>query len=148
MTGSVTPSSRFGGVRALERRLKGRSPTLEQNKEAVAAELMAMAFTNITDILTWDDAGNVTVKPSGEISEAACRAIKKVKATTRKTDDGEVSEVEIEVHDKISTLRVLAKASGLLDKPENQNNAPSLFGINLVGADVIDVDADEVDDDG
>ena len=68
MAGSVTPTSRFGGVRALENRLKGRSPTLEHSKEAVAGELMAMAFTNITDILTWDDAGNVKVKASSEIS--------------------------------------------------------------------------------
>ena len=122
------PVGRFGGVRMVQRRI-GRSETLYQNKEVVAAELLMVATSSITDIVNLDG----SLKPLDEIPEHALRAIKKITPTK----DG----VSIEMHDKVATLRVLAKASGLLDAEANQEK-PSIVGINMRGP-VLDVEAKE-----
>ena len=114
-----SPMGRFGGVRMVQRRV-GRSETLYQNKEMVAAELIALGTANITDIVNLDG----TIKPMEEIPDHALAAIKKI--TVR---EGNVS---IEMHDKVATLRVLAKASGMLDAEPHQEK-PSIIGINMKG---------------
>lgn len=149
MAGSPNPIKRFGGIRELERRLKGRSQVLEQNKEAVAAELMAMGFSNLHDVVSWDAEGNIQIKPTEEIDDAALRAIKRIKTSTRHDKEGgRTVTTEIELHDKVRVLQVLAKACGLLDKQEKAANAPSVVGIKMVGPDVVDADYEEVDPDG
>jgi hypothetical protein len=35
--------------------------------------------------------------------------------------------------DKVSVLRILAKAAGFLDNPEKENDKPSIVGINMRG---------------
>ena len=122
------PVGRFGGVRMVQRRV-GRSETLYANKEAVAAELLMLGTSNIMDIMNLDG----TIKPLDEIPPEALRAIKKITPTK----DG----VSIEMHDKVATLRVLAKAAGLLDMEANQEK-PSIVGINMRGP-VLDVEAKE-----
>jgi hypothetical protein len=99
------------------------------NKEAVAYALLSMANTKLTDIMTWDEHGNVTVKRSSDIPEHALHAIKNIKVRTDK--DG-VSTLEIELYDKVGVLRLLAKASGLLDNPDDGNEKPSVIDINVV----------------
>ena len=46
----IPPVGRFGGARLLQRRI-GRSETLAQNKEVVAAELIAIGTARINDII-------------------------------------------------------------------------------------------------
>lgn len=116
-----TPIGRFGGVRLTQRRVKT-SETLEQHKEAVAQELIALGTTSITEIMNLDG----TIKPLEEIPDYALRAIKKI----RPVADG---RVEIELHDKVSVLRVLAKAAGFLDSAEKDSDKPSIVGINMRG---------------
>jgi len=99
------------------------------NKEAVAYALLSMANTKLTDIMTWDENGNVTVKRSSDIPEHALNAIKNVRVRTDK--DG-VSTLEIELYDKVAVLRILAKASGLLDNPDDGSEKPSVIDINVV----------------
>lgn len=129
----IPPLTNWGGVRTVQRRLE-RSTTLAANKEAVAYGLLAMANTRITDIMSWDEKGNVTVKNSSAIPEHALNAIKNVKVRTDK--DG-ASTLEIELYDKVAVLRLLAKASGLLDNPDNEDR-PSVIGINVKAPEVID----------
>ena len=50
--------SGYGGVRTLQRNLE-KSTTLAANREAVAYSLLCMANTKITDVMEWDDKGNV-----------------------------------------------------------------------------------------
>jgi hypothetical protein len=111
----------------VQRRLE-RSSTIMANKEAVAYALLSMANTKLTDIMTWDEHGNVTVKRSSDIPEHALHAIKNIKVRTDK--DG-VSTLEIELYDKVGVLRLLAKASGLLDNPDDGNEKPSVIDINV-----------------
>lgn len=131
----------WGGTRSIERRLE-RSATLAGNKEAVSYALLCMANTKLTDILTWDASGNVTVKPSNQIPEHALMSIKNIKS---KVDRDGVATLEVELYDKVGVLRILAKASGLLDNPD-ESDKPSVIGINIKspprGGDIIDVAGD------
>ena len=45
--------------------------------------------------------------------------------------------LDIELYDKVGVLRLLAKASGLLDSPDD-NEKPSVLGINVLSPDVVD----------
>jgi hypothetical protein len=93
-----------------------------------------MANTKITDIMEWDDEGQVKVKASKDIPEHALQAIKSIKINK----DG---QLDIELYDKVGVLRLLAKASGLLDNPE-ESDKPSVIGINIKPPDVQDVEVD------
>ena len=116
----------WGGTRSIERRLE-RSATLAGNREAVAYALLCMANTKISDIMTWDEQGNVTVKAAHQIPEHALTAIKSIK---QKVDRDGNSTLEIELYDKVGVLRILAKASGLLDSPD-ESDKPSVIGITV-----------------
>lgn len=120
----------YGGVRQLQKNLE-RSTTIAANREAVAYSLLCMANTKLSDIMEWDEEGNVKVKASKDIPEAAMQAIKRIK-TNPKT-----GEVEIELWDKVQTLRLLAKASGLLDNPD-ESDKPSVIGINVKAPETFD----------
>tara|TARA_R110000803_G_scaffold166059_2_gene229423 strand:- start:838 stop:1254 length:417 start_codon:yes stop_codon:yes gene_type:complete len=121
--------SGYGGVRALQKKLE-RSTTLAANKEAVSYSLLCMANTKITDIMQWDDQGNISFKASNDISEQALQSIKSIKID-------KTGQMQIEMFDKVGVLRILAKASGLLDNPE-QSDKPSVIGINIKPPKVID----------
>jgi hypothetical protein len=93
-----------------------------------------MANTKITDIMEWDDEGKVKVKASKDIPDHALQAIKSIKVNK----DG---NLELELYDKVGVLRLLAKASGLLDNPD-ESDKPSVIGINIRPPDVQDVEVD------
>jgi hypothetical protein len=124
----------------VHQRLK-RSETLIQNREAVSYALLSMANTKLTDIMSWDDQGNIQVKPSDQIPEHALHAIKSIKVNERTDKNGEVQRtLDIELFDKVGVLRLLAKASGLLDN-NNDEERPSVIGINIQSPDIIDVES-------
>jgi hypothetical protein len=125
----------WGGIRSITKRLE-RSATIVENREAVAYTLLCMANTKITDIMEWDEAGNITVKSAKDIPEHALQAIKNIR---QKTDKDGNSTIEIEMFDKIGVLRILAKASGLLDAPD-ESDKPSVIGVNIRPPDIIDVE--------
>ena len=104
----IPPVTNWGGTRSIQRRLE-RSNTLIQNREAVSYALLCMANTKITDIMTWDEDGNVKVKAAHQIPEAALQSIKKVSVRTDK--DG--------------------NSYGLLDNPD-ENDKPSVIDVNVV----------------
>jgi len=123
----IPPLTNWGGVRSVQRRLE-RSNTIVANREAVAYALLCMANTKITDIMDWDEMGNVRVKRASDIPEHALQAIKNIRVRTDK--DGN-NTLEIELYDKVGVLRLLAKASGLLDNPD-ENEKPSVIDVNVV----------------
>lgn len=130
----------WGGVRSVHQRLK-RSETLIQNREAVSYALLSMANTKLTDIMSWDDQGNIQVKPSDQIPEHALHAIKSIKVNERTDKNGEIQRtLDIELFDKVGVLRLLAKASGLLDN-NNDEERPSVIGINVQAPEIIDVES-------
>lgn len=123
----------WGGIRSIQKRLE-RSATITENREAVAYSLLCMANTKITDIMEWDEDGKIQVKASKDIPEHALQAIKSIKVNK----DG---NLELELYDKVGVLRLLAKASGLLDNPD-ESDKPSVIGINIKPPDIQDVEVD------
>lgn len=119
----------WGGIRPLTKRL-GRNQIIERNRDGIATELLCIGVTKLTDFLTWDEDGRVKVKASRDIPEAAMKALKKIKVTTDK--DGN-NTLELELYDKVAALRVLSRAAGLLDTPEDDSDRPSVIGINMTG---------------
>jgi len=114
----------------------------EQRREAVVQELEALASSEITDVLSWSDSGRVRVFASDELSPRARRSIKKIKITP--TEDG--NQIEIEMHDKLTALRLLAKHRGLLE-PNSDDRRPTMIGINVKGPDVTTYEVRERSDD-
>ncbi len=121
----------WGGVRSVQRRME-RSATITGNREAIAYQMVSMAMTNITHIATWDEEGRLKVKSASQIPEHALASIKKINARVDK--DGN-SYLEIELYDKVALLRLLAKASGLLDNPDDGSEKPSVIDVNVVAPD-------------
>jgi hypothetical protein len=142
LAAQVPSLKNWGGVRSVQRRLE-RSATIVENREAVAYSLLCMANTKITDVLTWDDEGNVKVKASSAISDHALQAIKSIKVIKGK--DG-AQTLEVELYDKIGVLRLLAKASGLLDNPDDGSEKPSVIGINVQAPEIVDYQEEKKDD--
>ena len=131
LSAQIPSMQNWGGIRSIQKRLE-RSATIMENKEAVAYSLLCMANTKITDIMEWDEAGQIKVKASKDIPDHALQAIKSIKVNK----DG---NLELELYDKVGVLRLLAKASGLLDNPEDSDK-PSVIGINIKAPDVTDVE--------
>ena len=131
------PLNRFGGIRVVERRIN-KSEVLDHHKDAVAQEIVDIARANIGHIMEWDGNGNVKVKDSKDIDEFAIKAIKRIKVIPGKNGD----TLEVEMHDKVAILRLLAKAQGLLES-ENNVNTPSVVGITMHGPEVIDAEENQ-----
>jgi hypothetical protein len=112
----------------------------EERREAVVQELEAIGAGEATDVIQWDDMGRVTLTPSAALPERARRSIKKVKVTPNQFGN----QIEVEMHDKIAALRLLAKHRGLLE-PNADNQKPSMIGINITGpkATIVDVEGDD-----
>jgi len=129
----------WGGVRRIQERLGG-STTIAKNREAVAYALLTIANTKLTDIMEWDETGNIKVKASKDIPEHALQAIKSIKVNERYDKEGGcVRTLDIELYDKVGVLRILAKASGLLDTFEDSDK-PSVIGINVKAPEIIDAE--------
>ena len=131
------PLNRFGGIRVVERRIN-KSEVLDHHKDAVAQEIVDIARANIGHIMEWDGNGNVKVKDSKDIEEFAIKSIKRIKVIPGKNGD----TLEVEMHDKVAILRLLAKAQGLLES-ENNVNTPSVVGITMHGPEVIDAEENQ-----
>ena len=113
----------------------------DDEKEAVKQELQAIAASNITDVLQWTQTGGMALLKSSDIPVHVQKAIKKVKVTPNQYGNS----IEVEMHDKLSALRVLARYHGLHEPNSDSESRPSILGINLKGPEVTTY---EVLDDG
>lgn len=119
----------WGGLRKTKAAVR-RSATIMANREAIAYELLTMASTKITDILEWDEAGNVKVKASKKIDPRCVGMIKSIKQTFNA--EGGIQSFEVVLFDKVGLLRTLANAAGLMRKDEDEDK-PSVVGVTLRG---------------
>jgi hypothetical protein len=123
----------YGGVRSLQKKIE-RSKTIVANKEAVTYSMLSMANATLLDIMEWDKDG-MRFKDSKDIPDHVAQAIREIKFN----DQGQI--IDIKLQDKPAILRLLAKASGLLDNPE-ESDKPSVIGINVRAPEVIDIEDD------
>ena len=118
-----TPAYAMGKI---NKRIRG-SKIIYENRDELAMELMRLGSAKITDVIDWDDQGNVNVKPIEEIPDNALTAIKKIKVTPSAKGD----ILEVEMIDKVRVLQLLAKSAGLLDA-EKEIDKPSVVSIEMV----------------
>ena len=101
----------------------------QTEKEAVKQELASIAASNITDVLRWTESGAMALLKTEDIPMHVQKAIKKVKVTPNQYGNS----IEVEMHDKLSALRVLAKHHGLMEPNAESDSRPSVIGINMTG---------------
>ena len=104
----------------------------DDEKEAVKQELQAIAASNVTDVLQWTQSGGMTLLASKDIPVHVQKSIKKVRVTPNQYGNA----IEVEMHDKLSALRVLARYHGLHEPNSDSDSRPSILGINLKGPEV------------
>lgn len=97
-----------------------------ENQEKVSNELGHIAQADITDVISWT--GDVAVlNASDTLAPHVRKAIKKVKITPGKYG----SSIEVEMHDKLGALRMLARATGMMEQTQEESNRPTMIGIKL-----------------
>lgn len=101
----------------------------DNEKDAVKQELASIAASNITDVLKWTESGAMALLKTDDIPLHVQKAIKKVKVTPNQYGNA----IEVEMHDKLSALRVLAKHHGLMEPNADSDTRPSVIGINMTG---------------
>jgi hypothetical protein len=87
------------------------------NPYRTVAELSAIAYSNITDLVRIDEAGSFCVRPFNEVPERVLLAVQsvKLKRTSNGSRDNPVFEdvIEIKMHDKCKALTALAEIQGV-----------------------------------
>jgi len=101
----------------------------DDEREAVKQELATLAASDITEVMSWDEHGRVTLKDAKDVPMHTRKAIKKVKVTPTRMGNA----IEVEMHDKVSALRMLSQHHGLLTPGLDKSDRPSVLGINLHG---------------
>jgi len=101
----------------------------DSEKDAIKQELAAIGASNITDVLQWTESGAMALLRSSDIPPHVQKAIKKVKVTPNQYGNA----IEVEMHDKLAALRVLARHHGLMEPNADSDSRPSVIGINMKG---------------
>ena len=107
---------------ALQARRSAALAKLEVTEDMVLRELAAVAFSNLADFVTWDEAaGSLVVKPSAEIPRELMAALESVEdqtTTTTNKDDTrsyERHKQRVKLYPKLEALKLLAEYLGLTD---------------------------------
>lgn len=121
----------WGGLRTAKKALR-RSATIMANREAIAYQILAMLSTKITDVMSWDEDGNIKLVPSKKLKENdhVVAMIKGVKATYHK--DGKIQSMEVMLYDRVAVARLAGLAAGLFAK-DTEDDKPSVVGMKVVG---------------
>lgn len=105
---SVYASQYLGRLRVLrhlethrQRALKKAELTLDR----VVEELRRVAFAQISDVVNWDESGNLTIEPNTNLTEARLSAIASIEEVTGMFG----SRLRIKMHDKLPALSELLK---------------------------------------
>lgn len=97
--------------------------------ELVVERSAEIAFSDIRDLMEWDEHG-VTVTPSRDLTDAAARTINSVKCKELSDKDGNVTsrEWEIKREPKAPFMMLLARHSGVIqpDKPDGDDRSQHL----------------------
>ena len=136
---SVLPTlARWGGHSRVVRKAAV-SELLDDAPDRIATELMDIGYSSVGDVFDWgEEAGSFRLKAKDKIAAGAMRSIKRIKVQrrVRQSDEGDATvideNIEVEFHDKIAALRLMAQASGMLNKEKN-TGIPSITGIELKG---------------
>ncbi len=101
----------------------------DDEREGVKQELATIAASDIADVMSWDEQGRVSLRETADIPLHARKAIKKVKVTPTRMGNA----IEVEMHDKVSALRMLAKHHGLLEQEQRRRTVLLCWGLTCTG---------------
>ena len=108
---------------AVDRAIAERSKRTGINQDRVLLELARVGFANAEDIINLDTG---TVLTNATRDDTA--AIQSMRAKTIPTEQGDISEYEIRLYDKLKALELLGRHLGLFnDKLALQHLAPPIF---------------------
>lgn len=100
----------------IDKAIAERSRRTGINQDRVLRELAKIAFVNPGDVINLNQA---TVKSDAKEEDLA--AIASVKIKNIPTEDGEITEREIKLCDKLKALDLLGKHLGIYDKHESED---------------------------
>ena len=95
-------------------------------QDRVLRELAKIAFVNTLQVVDTDDA-----KVRHDIDEDDAAAIASVKVKTIPTEDGDIVEREVKLHDKLKALELLGRHLGMFDKADAMDATVNLV-INTI----------------
>jgi len=91
---------------------QSRSQRTQIDADRVLTELAKIAFSNITDVLSFNQ-GGVTVKDSSELEPDITAALDSIECTTVETETGSRTAIKVKMHSKLSALGAIAKLIGM-----------------------------------
>lgn len=106
---------------AIEKAMAERSRRTGITQDRVLMELAKLAFVNAGDII---DANDASIKEGASRDDLAC--IQSVKVKIMDSDKGTMTEREVKLHDKKSSLELLGKHLGLFNDNLNVNGSLTL----------------------
>lgn len=105
--------------------------------EEVIGELKHLALANLTDVLSWDEEGNVRYRTSDELDARGRAAVKGLKLTITEQKSGKdgskiTRRMELTMHDKVRPLELLGKYKELGLFTEKVEHSGEVQGGGLV----------------
>lgn len=112
---------------AIQARQRERLERMRIRADDVLAELAALAYTDLPDVVAWDSDGNYVVSASKDLPPRARKALKKIRIKRKRllvgdeTKNGgqdtavwELEDFSVELHDKERAIQMLMRHLGLL----------------------------------
>jgi len=111
---------------AIQEAFEARLERLEVSAERVVLEYARLAFSDLRQVVSWNEYG-VSLRDSGSLSDEAAAAVQQVTETiTRLEEGGTTIRRQVKLHDKLGALRDLGRHLGLFGK-----EGPSPVNVNV-----------------
>jgi len=114
----------------LQRLQRARSSRVEIDADRVLKEYARIAFSNVTDVLSFDG-GGVTIKDSKDLSQDVTAALDSIECVTIDSEASSRTAVKVKMHSKIVALGAIAKLIGM-------DKEAMIKGVIAMGYDVSD----------
>ncbi len=97
---------------------------IEISAKAALEETAALAYSNIADVLEWDEEGNVTIKPLKDLPPHVTAAIAKMRVVYDKNGNPNLT---LEMHPKVRPLDLLGQHFALWEGEQEGKTRNSAF---------------------
>lgn len=97
----------------IQRRVRMVSGLYDLNADRVIKEIASIAFTNLSDVVEWDEEGRITIKSKAEMSPEALAALSEIESVTSQFGETTETKKSVKMRDKLAALDKLARILGL-----------------------------------
>ena len=96
---------------AISAAIKRRAAAADVKAKNVLRELCVVGFGDIGSIASWDSDGNLSIKPSAELTRDQLALLGEITMDERYGDDGKVKSrrLKVKLHDRLRALEQIAK---------------------------------------